>query len=215
MNRKKRPKLAEIKTMANVFEYPQDMKGKWNSEYFKNDNSIILELGCGKGEYTVNLAKRFPDKNFIGVDIKGARIWKGAKISLQNDINNVGFLKILIEKIEDHFVKDEVSEIWIPFPDPYPKPSKHRKRLISPRYLNYYKNILVEDGVIHFKTDNDGLFEYALESLTSEGHEILEITPDLYKSKIANEINTIKTHYEEKFLEEGKTIKYIKFRLRK
>lgn len=215
MSRRKKPKLAEIKIMPNVFEDPTGKKGNWNSNYFKNNNPIVLELGCGKGEYTTNLAQKFLEKNFIGIDIKGARIWKGAKISLQNEIKNVGFLKILIEKIEDHFEENEVSEIWIPFPDPYPKPSKFKKRLISPKYLNYYKNILQTKGFIHFKTDNDGLYEYAMETLKSEGHNIIEYTNNLYQSNITNEFNTIRTYYENKFLEEGKTIKYIKFQLRK
>lgn len=213
MTRRKRKKLQEIETFTNVLQNPENMKGKWASKYFGNDNPIVLELGCGKGEYTVSLARRFPNKNFIGVDIKGARLWKGAGICLDENIANAAFLRIPIEDIESHFEKGEVTEIWITFPDPYPKQSKENKRLVSPRFLRLYRNVLVHGGHIHFKTDNHQLFEYGLKTLEEEHCEIVNRTWNLYKSDLLNDLTTIKTYYENKFLTEGITIKYAEFKL--
>jgi tRNA (guanine-N7-)-methyltransferase len=213
MSRHKTRKLAEIKSMANVFEDARHFRGKWKQECFGNDNPIVLELGCGKGEYSIALAKKFPGKNFIGIDIKGARLWRAAKDANACGSNNVVFLKALIEQIEDYFSISEVTEIWIPFPDPYPKPSKSKKRLISSKFLNFYSKILIPDGIIHFKTDNEKLYEYALNTLKAEGHLISSATEDLYNSGDLNEYNSIPSYFETLFLEQGKTIRYIRFSL--
>lgn len=214
MTRQKKIKFKELATFDNAFESPNEMKGKWNSDYFKNNNSIILELGCGKGEYTNELAKRFSDKNFIGVDIKGVRLWRGAKNAIIAKLQNVAFVRILIQNITEIFDKDEITEIWIPFPDPFPRPSKWKKRLVSSLYLNYYKDILIKNGIINFKTDNTNLYQFGLKTLKEEKHEIIEYTDNLYNSAILNEYNSIPTYFEEIHKEKGETIKYIKFRLR-
>jgi tRNA (guanine-N7-)-methyltransferase len=213
MTRHKTKKFAELLTFNNVLNEPQDIKGNWNKKYFQNENPVVLELGCGKGEYTLALAKEFPGMNFIGVDIKGARLWKGAKNAIEMNLLNVAFLKILIERIEDFFEQGEVTEIWIPFPDPYPKPCKYKKRLVSPRYLCLYRKILKPGGNIHFKTDNEGLYHYAVETLKTENSTILEYTNDLYNSSLQNPYNTIPTYFEGIFKDQGASIKYIRFRL--
>jgi tRNA (guanine-N7-)-methyltransferase len=213
MTRNKTKKINELYELPNVLVVPEGMKDNWNEKFFKNNHPIIIELGCGKGEYTINLAKEFPNINFIGIDIKGARLWKGAKNAIAIQLKNVAFLRILIERIDEYFGEDEISEIWIPFPDPYPKPCKYRKRLVSPRFLNLYKKILKKDGIIHLKTDNGMLYEYALETLENENHLILENTDDLYNSAIQNSYNTIPTYFEQIFREQGATIKYIRFQL--
>jgi tRNA (guanine-N7-)-methyltransferase len=227
MAKRKLSRFAEIKNFPNVFEPSIKeiavngyyMKSNWHSDYFKNNNPIVLELGCGKGEYTIGLSKQFPDKNFIGVDIKGARIWRGAKTAHDEKRSNVAFLRTKIDFIESFFSMGEVSEIWITFPDPQPKKSKARKRLTAPGFINRYKNILTSNGIIHLKTDNTALYEYTLESLTENSHEIIFSTNDLYSSVIlpqnleAAGITDIKTHYEAIFTAKGEKIKYIKFRI--
>ncbi|MEA3495599.1 MAG: tRNA (guanosine(46)-N7)-methyltransferase TrmB [Bacteroidota bacterium] len=214
MTRQKKIKFNELATFDNAFESPNEMKAKWNSDYFKNNNSIILELGCGKGEYTNELAKRFPDKNFIGVDIKGVRLWRGAKDAIIAKLQNVAFVRILIQNITEIFDKNEIAEIWIPFPDPFPRPSKWRRRLVSSLYLNYYKDILIKNGIINFKTDDTDLYKFGLKTLQEEKHEIIEYTDNLYNSSILNEYNSITTYFEKIHREKGETIKYIKFRLK-
>jgi tRNA (guanine-N7-)-methyltransferase len=190
------------------------MKGQWNREFFGNDNDIITEFGCGKGEYTLSLAKMNPDKNYIGADIKGARMWKGAKISDENQMNNIAFLRTRIEFTPKCFDKDEVSEIWITFPDPQLGPQKRiKKRLTSSRFLNYYRKFLKDNGIIHLKTDDDTLYKYTKKLLTFNELDIICDTDDLYNSEYADEILSIRTFYEEMWLEEGKKIKYISFRL--
>ncbi|MBT5528746.1 MAG: tRNA (guanosine(46)-N7)-methyltransferase TrmB [Cytophagia bacterium] len=214
MARHKQRKFAELATLDNFYFQPENMQGKWNSLCFKNTNPIVLELGCGKGEYTNNLGAKFPDKNFIGVDLKGVRLWRAAKNALDNKLNNVAFLQINIDNIEDYFAEEEVSEIWIPFPDPYPKPSKWKKRLISSKFLTKYKRILQQKGILHFKTDNTPLFEFAKETLDKDKHSILQITDNLHESDLLNEYNSIPTYFEGLFRDKGETIKYIKFQLK-
>ena len=187
------------------------MKGRWNEKFFKNDHPVILELGCGRGEYTVNLAELFPRNNYIGIDFKGARLWRGAKTAMENEMKHVAFLRIEIECIENFFTADEVSEIWITFPDPHPQLSRERKRLTSPRFLSMYKNILKKGGIIHLKTDNIDLYEYTLGIIKENNLIVLESTNDLYNSDLQDEVMGIKTTYEKIFLKQDFKICYLKF----
>jgi tRNA (guanine-N7-)-methyltransferase len=187
------------------------LKGKWASEYFKNNNPIVLELGCGKGEYTVGLAEKSLNKNFIGVDIKGARIWRGAKTALENKMNNVAFVRCRIDNICSIFGKNEINEIWITFPDP--QPGKAKKRLTSPKFLNYYTNFLQKEGFVNLKTDNTMLHEYTEKIITHNKLNIDKNTANLYNSDISDNILSIKTHYESIFLKQNIAIKYISFQL--
>jgi tRNA (guanine-N7-)-methyltransferase len=213
MGKDKLRRFAEVATFANVLQLEEGkpLKGNWARNHFKNDNPVVLELACGKGEYTVNLARLFPEKNFIGVDYKGNRIWRGAKTALEDNINNVAFLRIQIESILDYFATKEVSEIWITFPDPQPQLSREKKRLTSPRFLEKYKSILKTGGILHLKTDNDDLHEYTFEKINELDLKLHTKTEDLYNSKHANEVLSIKTYYEKKYLATDKNIKYLKF----
>jgi len=213
MSRSKIKKFSELATFTNYLNGEVPMKGKWNVHYFRNENPLVLELGCGKGEYTNHLAHVFPDRNFTGIDLKGARLWAAAKASQNIQLSNVAFLQINIDKLTDHFDREEVDEIWIPFPDPYPKPSKWKKRLISSWYLNKYKQVLKKEGMIHFKTDNLALYHFALDTINKEDHDIVMHTDDLYNSAIQNEYNSIPTWFEHIFREKGESIKYICFQL--
>lgn len=210
-----------MKTFSNVFEAEVgkefEMKGKWREQYFKNDNPIVLELGCGKGEYAVGLGEFYPDKNFIGVDIKGARMFIGAKDALDKKMSNVAFLRTRIDYITEFFAENEVDEIWLTFSDPQPK--KPRKRLSSPLFINRYRQFLKPGGIVHMKTDSDILFEYTEEQIKEQNYECLELTWDLYGELPENidpktrEIFHIKTHYEKLFTAKGSVIKYCKFRI--
>lgn len=219
MGKNKLKKFADMETFHCVFQFPfskvenegSPMKGKWNSQYLHNENPIVLELGCGKGEYAVGLGRRFPGKNFIGVDIKGARMWTGAKMVEEEGLTNVAFLRTSIEIIDRMFAPGEVSEIWITFPDPQMK--KVNKRLTSTRFLNNYRKILKDEGTIHLKTDSPFLYTYTHALVEQNGLPLEVDTNDLYHSGKANDILEIKTHYEMQWLERGLTIKYIKFRL--
>lgn len=213
MTVKKLQRFAELATFPNTFQNPTYIKGRWNASYFKNDNPITLELACGKGEYTLALAQKFPDRNFIGVDLKGARLWKGAKAAIEQGLTNVAFLRVPIERITEFFAKDEVSEIWIPFPDPYPRPGKAKKRLTSPRFLNLYRNIIRQGSLIHLKTDDGNLFTYTLDVLRIEGCLIREVKEDLHAFPDGNELLSIQTAYELKHLAAGKKIRYLCFSL--
>jgi len=223
MAKRKLQRFAEIKTFVNVFQHIQHspqledfkLKGKWNAEYFKNNNPIVLELGCGKGEYTVGLANYFPNKNFIGIDIKGARLWKGSKIAVESGMKNVVFVRTKIEHIEKLFDKNEVSEIWITFPDPQPQQSREYKRLTSPDFLNRYKNILQPNGIIHLKTDNFPLYEYSLKIAKENSCEVFDWTADLYGNHTKQREITvsIQTFYENKFAKKGFKICYLKFKI--
>ncbi len=191
------------------------LKGKWKKEVFHNQNPLVLELGCGKGEYTIGMARHFPEKNFIGVDIKGARMWKGARTSHEEKILNASFLRTRIELISSFFAPDEVDEIWIAFPDPQPTERRRKKRLTGTEFLQKYQEFLTDGGIIHLKTDSDLLYDYTLNLLKNNKLEILFSTSDLYGSEIVDDILGIKTFYEQKFLETGCNINYLKFKLKK
>ncbi len=213
MGKDKLRRFAEIAEFPNVLQMEEGkpMAGQWSREFFKNDHPLVLELACGKGEYTVNLAQMFPDRNFIGIDYKGNRIWRGAKTAVEEGINNVGFLRIQIENIGDYFLPGEVDEIWITFPDPQPQLSREKKRLTSPRFLGNYKPLLKPGGIIHLKTDNDGLHAYTVEKIADLGMVKHIQTEDLYHSEYADEVLSIKTYYERKYLKDNKNINYLKF----
>jgi tRNA (guanine-N7-)-methyltransferase len=206
-------RFAEIEHFSNVFQLDEGkpLKGEWAKEFFKNNNPVVLELACGKGEYTVNLAQLFPDKNFIGVDYKGNRIWRGAKTALEEGVNNVGFLRIQIENLIDYFATGEVDEIWITFPDPQPQLSREKKRLTSPRFLDQYREVLRPGGAINLKTYNDGFYAYTAQMINELGLKLHVNTGDLYNSAFADEVLSIKTYYEKKYLAHNKNINYLKF----
>jgi tRNA (guanine-N7-)-methyltransferase len=218
MAKNKLKKFGEMQSFPNVFQFPFatlrekgfGMKGLWGREFFGNGNPIILELGCGKGEYAVGLARCNPQKNYIGIDIKGARMWSGAKEAIEKNIPNVAFLRTHIELIDNFFAPDEVSEIWITFPDP--QMNKVNRRLTSTRFLSLYRKILKPDGTIHLKTDSPFLYAYT-KALTDINHLPSTATDNLYESAITGEITTVKTFYEQQWLERGKTIKYMAFKL--
>ena len=220
-------KFADLLTFPNVYEnfepgtpdlvHSEDedvqMAGLWNQKHFKNNNKITLELACGGGEYTVALARMFPDRNFIGVDIKGARIWKGARVAVNENLSNAAFLRTRIEYIKLYFEKGEVDEIWITFPDPFLRDSKVNRRLTSPYFLGQYRNILKENGLIHLKTDSPELYDFTVNESIPEVDfvELLVHDSDIYaKERIMPELE-IKTFYEQKHLENGLTIKYVRF----
>ena len=204
-----------MKTFNNVFELDTSLKGLWHANYFKNDNPIVLELGCGRGEYTVGMAQMFPEKNFIGVDIKGSRIWRGAKTAFEEEMPNVAFLRCQIDHIMEYFGENEVSEIWITFPDPQPQESREKKRLTHPRFLAKYKEILPDGAFINLKTDSQELHAWTVEMLKEQGHKIEFFTDDLYASAMKDDpLLNIKTTYESRFLAEGKKITYVRFQMR-
>lgn len=217
MGKNKLKKFDDLQGYPHVFQYPFaqlqekgfEMRGKWGETFFKNNNPIVLELGCGKGEYAVGLARRFPQKNFIGVDIKGARMWSGAKQALEEGIPNVAFLRTNIELIDRFFAPGEVSEIWITFPDPQMK--KVRKRLTSTRFMELYRRVLRPDGLIHLKCDSPFLYTYTCEMVKANGYPVRVQTDDLYHSGIDDDILSIRTFYEQQWLDRGMTIKYIQF----
>ena len=223
MSKGKLQKFAEMETFSNVFQYPYSvidntpfaMKGHWRGEYFHNDNPIVLELGCGKGEYTVGLAKLFPDVNFIGVDIKGARIYTGAKQALEEGLKNVALLRTNIEVIDRFFDKDEVQEIWLTFSDPQMK--NPRKRLSSTFFMERYRRFLSDGGVIHVKTDSNFLFTYTTYMVERNNLPVIFRTEDLYHTEGFDPqtltILSIQTYYEAQWIERGLNIRYLKFRL--
>ena len=225
MGKNKLARFAENKTLPNVFQPTREealnnytLKGKWRSEVFKNHNPIVLELGCGKGEYSVGLAKSFPNKNFIGIDIKGARFWFGAKEAVEKKLNNVAFLRTQIELVDCFFDHDEVDEIWITFPDPQIKYRRTKHRMTHPDFLDRYKKILKKDGIVHLKTDSEFLHGYTLGLLQGQGHEIISAHHDIYGAPEYEPgtplLREIKTYYEGLFSAKGKTITYLKFRIK-
>jgi tRNA (guanine-N7-)-methyltransferase len=219
MGKGKLAKFADMREYPHVFEYPYSvadnvpfpMKGHWGETFFKNDRPIVLELGCGRGEYTVGLGRLFPEKNFIGVDIKGARMWTGATESLQAGMTNVAFLRTQIEIIDRFFAEGEISEIWLTFSDPQMK--KATKRLTSTYFMERYRRFLTDRGLVHLKTDSNFMFTYT-KYMTEHNHLPVEVmTEDLYHSGMADEILSIRTYYEQQWLDRGLDIKYIRFRL--
>ena len=222
-SKNKLKRFSENETFTNVFQPTREevvgdqfpLKGKWNSEFFKNDNPIVLELGCGKGEYSVGLAERFPEKNFIGIDIKGARFWRGAKTAVESGMNNVAFVRTQIELINHIFAENEVSEIWITFPDPQIKYKRTKHRMTNAEFLERYKKILKPSGLMHLKTDSEFMHGYTLGLLHGLGHEVIYANHNIYKNEGAPaEVTGIQTFYESQYLEVNKPITYIKFRIK-
>ncbi|HJN05819.1 MAG TPA: tRNA (guanosine(46)-N7)-methyltransferase TrmB [Bacteroidales bacterium] len=213
-------RFAENETFDNMFQLAYEdvidgfeLRDNWTSNFFKNNNNLIIELGCGKGEYTTGLAQMFPANNFIGIDIKGARIWRGLVTSDDRSLKNVAFIRSRINLIEYFFGNNEVSEIWITFPDPHPSRIKEKRRLTSPQFLNRYYKILKTDGVIHLKTDNIIFFEYTMDVIRDHGHDLLYTTYDVYGEENDKALTQIQTFYEKKWLNRGTKIKYLKFKL--
>ena len=223
MGKGKLAKFADMETYENVFQYPYsvvehvplEMQGHWHEQYFHNDNPIVLELGCGKGEYTVGLAKRYPHMNFIGVDIKGARMWTGATQAIKEGMKNVAFLRTNIEIIDRFFAPDEVQEIWLTFSDPQMK--NPRKRLTSTFFMNRYRRFLIDKGIIHLKTDSNFLFTYTTYMVEKNHLPLVLSTSDLYSEFSENseysEAASIQTYYEQMWIDRGLNIKYMKFHL--
>ena len=217
MSKNKLAKFADLNSFGHVIQLSYSklinegfsLKGNWNKDFFKNDHPIVLELGCGKGEYTVGLARLFPSKNFIGIDIKGSRMWSGAKEVHQDELRNSGFVRTNIELLSHFFAPGEVSEIWITFPDPQMK--KTKKRLTSVRFLSQYCEILQPEGVIHLKTDSDFLYQYTLTTIEANNVPVQVNTDDLYATGMADDILSIRTYYEQQWLDRGKKIKYIRY----
>jgi tRNA (guanine-N7-)-methyltransferase len=217
MGKNKLAKFAEMETFGHVIQVPYSqlmleefkLKGNWNKEFFQNDNPLILELGCGKGEYTVGLARFFPGMNFIGIDIKGSRMWKGAKDIHLQGLKNAGLLRTNIELLHLFFEKNEVAEIWITFPDPQMK--RVRKRLTSSRFMELYRQFLKPGGIIHLKTDSNFMFQYTSAVVRENNFEVISETEDLYDSNLSDNILKIKTFYEQQWLSRGMKIKYLKF----
>ena len=212
MGQQKLIRFNEIKTFQNVLEKPTDIKGLW-CNHFKNSNPVTLELACGKGEYTIGLARMYKNRNFIGVDIKGNRIWRGAKTALAEKLDNVAFLRTGIDKIADYFNQDEVAEIWITFPDPQLRNSKHKKRLTHPRFLRLYQSILKEGGIVNLKTDSPDLYDFTKTVINLYNLEILSDLDNVYaENNIAEELY-IKTHYEQLDIAQSNRIHYLSFKI--
>lgn len=216
-------RFKENETFSNVYQPTRDelvetqylLKGKWNETVFKNNNPLVLELGCGKGEYSVALAKKYPNKNFVGIDIKGARFWRGAKTAVEDAITNVAFLRTQIELIDHAFGKNEVDEIWITFPDPQIKYKRTKHRMTNAEFLERYKTILKEDGVVNLKTDSEFMHGYTLGLLHGAGHEVLYANHNVYKQDGSpEEVTSIQTFYESQYLEQNKPITYIRFKIK-
>ena len=222
-SKNKLKRFKENETFENVLQPTREevvngefrYKGNWNSNFFKNDNPIIVELGCGKGEYTIGLAERNPNVNYIGIDVKGARFWRGAKTAVDSGMNNVGFVRTQIELIEDIFAQQEVSEIWITFPDPQIKYKRTKHRMTNSDFLKMYKQILKSDGVVNLKTDSEFMHGYTLGLLHGEGHEVLYANHNVYKNEGSpKEVTEIQTFYENQYLEINKAITYIRFKIK-
>jgi len=221
-SKNKLKRFKENETFSNVFQPNRDelvnakykYKGCWNADVFKNDNPIVLELGCGKGEYTVGFAKRYPNKNFIGIDIKGARFWRGAKTAIEEQIPNASFIRIQIELVEYIFEENEVDEIWITFPDPQIKYKRTKHRMTNLQFLERYRKILKKEGIMHLKTDSEFMHGYTLGLLHGSNHEVLYANHNVYKLEGSpEEVTEIQTFYENQYLEHNKAITYIRFKI--
>ena len=222
-SKNKLKRFGENETFTNVFQPSREeivsgdfaLKGKWNADFFKNNNPIILELGCGKGEYSVGLAEKYPNKNFVGIDLKGARFWRGAKTANDNGLNNVAFVRMQIELINEVFANHEVDEIWITFPDPQIKYKRTKHRLTNTDFLQLYKKILKPNGIMNLKTDSEFMHGYTLGLLHGEGHEVLYANHNVYVNEGApEEVTSIQTFYENQYLATNKAITYIKFKIK-
>lgn len=219
MGKNKLSKFADLATYEHVVQIAYRelqaeefrFKGKWSEAFFRNNNPIILELGCGKGEYTVKLAQHFPECNFIGIDIKGSRMWKGATQAKDLGLNNVGFLRTNIENLRMFFAEGEVNEIWLTFPDPQMK--KTRKRLTATNFIETYRRITIPNGIIHLKSDSNFMYRYTEAMVAENRFEVIRQTEDLYQSEILDEVLSIQTFYEKQWLDRGLSIKYLAFRL--
>lgn len=214
MGQKKLVRFNEIKTFDNVLEFPQDMQGRWNT-FFKNDQPITLELACGKGEYAVGLGRLYPERNFIGIDIKGNRIWRGAKTALEQGMTNVGFIRSHIDKITDYFAPGEVSEIWITFPDPQLKGARMKKRLTYPRFLRLYQQIVTPEATINLKTDSPDLYNFTKAVIDLYELEVLADDDNIYANGPVSPELSIKTHYEGLDIAGSNRIHYLKFKINK
>lgn len=212
MGQKKLHRFSEIETFPNVLQYPENMPGKWN-DFFKTNNNITLELACGKGEYAIGLGRLYPNRNFIGVDLKGNRIWVGAKTAIKENLTNVCFLRTQIDRIAEYFVPEEVSEIWITFPDPQLRSSKHKKRLTHPKFLRLYKQILKEGSRIHLKTDSPVLYNFTKKVIELYSLNLHTDLIDLYQQESIIDELKIKTHYEGLDIAQSSRIHYLCFSL--
>jgi tRNA (guanine-N7-)-methyltransferase len=212
MGQKKLIRFAEIETFQNVLQYPQHMKGQW-STFFKNDHLLTLELACGKGEYAVGLGRMHPQRNFIGIDLKGNRIWVGAKTAIKENLGNVAFVRSQIDQVNNYFAADEVNEIWITFPDPQPQQGRERKRLTSPEFIARYEKFCKTGALIHFKTDNRFLFDYTIEVLRDLGKKVIRKEFHVHRDFPNDSLFNILTHYEGIYLKAGKPIHYLCFEL--
>lgn len=222
-SKNKLKRFRENDTFSNVVQPSREelvegrfsLKGNWKQGFFKNENPIVLELGCGKGEYSVGLAREYPEKNFLGIDIKGARFWRGAKTALEENMSNVGFMRTQIELIDHAFAKEEIDEIWITFPDPQIKYKRTKHRMTNSEFLQKYKQVLKPGGCVNLKTDSEFMHGYTLGLLHGEGHEILDANHNVYKNEYSpKEVIGIQTFYEKQYLDQGKPITYIKFRVK-
>ncbi|MBT8244826.1 MAG: tRNA (guanosine(46)-N7)-methyltransferase TrmB [Winogradskyella sp.] len=219
-SKNKLKRFKENETFENVFQPLREEltegnfkpKGNWNKDIFRNDNPIVLELGCGKGEYTIGLAKRYPDKNFIGIDIKGARFWRGAKTAVEENISNAKFIRTQIELVDYAFAENEVDEIWITFPDPQIKYKRTKHRMTNLKFLERYKKVLKPKGIMHLKTDSEFMHGYTLGLLHGAGYEVFYANHNIYKQEGSpKEVTEIQTYYESQYLEQNKPITYIRF----
>ena len=222
-SKNKLKRFKENDTFKNVFQPSReelvdgnyDLKGNWRHQFFNNDNPLVLELGCGKGEYSVELAKKYPEKNFIGIDIKGARFWRGAKTAIEDNIPNVAFIRTQIELLDFVFAQNEVDEIWITFPDPQIKYKRTKHRMTNTEFLKRYKTVLKPDGIVNLKTDSEFMHGYTLGLLHGEGHEVLYANHDVYKQEGSpEEVTSTQTFYESQYLEQNKPITYIRFKIK-
>lgn len=222
-SKNKLKRFRENETFSNVVQPSREevvegkfsYKGKWVKDFFKNDKPLVLELGCGKGEYSVGLAQAYPEKNFLGIDIKGARFWRGAKTALEEGLNNVGFLRSQIELVDLLFGENEVDEIWITFPDPQIKYKRTKHRMTNSEFLQKYKKILKPEGVVNLKTDSEFMHGYTLGLLHGEGHEVIQANHDVYKNEYSpKEVVGIQTFYEKQYLDQGKPITFIQFKIK-
>ena len=222
-SKNKLKRFKENDTFSNVFQPTREevvtdqfsLKGNWNQDYFKNNNPIVLELGCGKGEYSVGLAEKFPDKNFIGIDLKGARFWRGAKTAVETGLTNVAFIRTQIELINHIFCENEVDELWITFPDPQIKYKRTKHRMTNSQFLKLYKKVLKPEGVVNLKTDSEFMHGYTLGLLHGEGHEVIYSNHNVYVNEGSpEEVTGLQTFYEKQYLEINKAITYIRFKIK-